>query len=177
MKASSWWKIALVLLGACAGEQESGDAETGSSSEGSSTAADASSSGEVEDSSSSSSSSSSAEDSSGAPACDPVVPGEFQQCVDASGNSTASCGGPTPSGGMPTCLLSFFIEGASTCIVTGCVDTCDCFAPPATGTAPVVCTTGIIADDTACVLDCNEGQQCPDGMVCGGNICVWEADE
>ena len=61
--------------------------------------------------------------------------------------------------------------------VAGCVDACDCFAPPTTGTAPVACMTGIVADDTACVLDCSEGQQCPDGMVCGGNICVWALDE
>jgi hypothetical protein len=178
VKAVPCWRIALALLGACGGEREPNDAETGSSGGDSSTTVDASSSGEPEESSSSSSSSSSGGDeSSEAPACDPMVPGEFQQCADASGNSTAFCGGPTAGGGVPSCLLSFFIEGASTCTISGCVDACDCFAPPATGTAPVACITGIVADDTACVLDCNDGQQCPDGMVCGGNICVWALDE
>ena len=117
-------------------------------------------------------------EATGAPECDPVVPGEFNPCWEpATGQTHArDCHwmGTSESVAYPGCLISATIADGNVCMLTGCEDRCDCFAQPATGTARVECMEGVIAEDTVCVLWCAEGQTCPDGMVCGFNVCFWE---
>ncbi|MFO7563102.1 MAG: hypothetical protein R6X02_10705 [Enhygromyxa sp.] len=60
-----------------------------------------------------------------------------------------------------------------------CDDVCDCWAPPATGDAPVACKALVAGDDDrTCVLDCSGGQACPSGMVCldALDICVFSVN-
>jgi hypothetical protein len=57
-----------------------------------------------------------------------------------------------------------------------CNAVCDCWAAPATGNAPVACVALVPGDpDQSCVLDCSNGETCPDGMECLDtlSICVW----
>jgi hypothetical protein len=58
-------------------------------------------------------------------------------------------------------------------MISDCVDVCDCFAPPATGTAVVVCADILAGGGMACALDCADGKTCPDGMTCLDNVCFW----
>ncbi len=110
------------------------------------------------------------------PGCDDVVPGEFARCLDAQGMSdTTLChwmGGGT-SLLPPNCITAALVEGGSVCSIPDCEDRCDCFAPPATGTATVECLENVVADHKTCVLYCGDGELCPDGMACSYNICVW----
>lgn len=152
------WVFAAVVAGGCARPDERSDdsASSGSSTSSTSAAAESTSEGGA-----------SSEDivSPGVDwDCDPVVPGEYLYCPE--GNS-AVCG---PVG---TCMEAFAVEGGRVCVVTGCTDRCDCFAPPDSGTATVECLEGVIANDTACVLRCGNGESCPDGMVCSVQACVW----
>jgi hypothetical protein len=102
--------------------------------------------------------------SSGVPwDCDPVVPGSYERCPE---NTAGVCVGGT-------CLEAFAVEGGRVCSLIGCVDRCDCYAPPATGTATVECMENVVADGTACILHCGNGEQCPDGMECSVQTCVW----
>jgi hypothetical protein len=142
------------------------DASTGSSSTGQTVATE---------SSSTSTGDASEGESSGTTACDPIVPGGFNECLNGTVPDATLCNwnGTSESVGYVGCLQTAYVEG-SVCMIQGCVDACDCFAPPATGTASVECLEGIIANDTACVLYCFDGQVCPDGMVCAGDICAWE---
>lgn len=119
------------------------------------------------DASSESSGSSSADTSAGVDwPCDAPVPGGYEACP---ASDPAACG-------PPAICLQAYIEGATVCTITGCVDRCDCFPPPASGTATVECMEGVVADDTACILHCGNGEQCPDGMVCSVQSCVWPPD-
>jgi hypothetical protein len=61
-------------------------------------------------------------------------------------------------------------------MITDCIDACDCFAPPPTGTAVVACDNVLEGGGSACYLDCTTGT-CPDGMECQSNICFWPAPE
>lgn len=130
--------------------------------------AEGSSSGEVADSSS----------SGGAPACEPPVVGEWNACMDRTGaidNTLCNWVGDPDGTGFLTCLSApaKALEGGNVCVIRGCRDTCDCFDPPATGTAPVVCAPILGDGETACGLDCSEGQTCPDGMECASGLCFW----
>jgi hypothetical protein len=169
---------ALVLFAAsfsaCAADaQDPADGSTSSSSdEGTST-----SEGEVgtvatDGVTASSSSDATSTDTSGVPGCSSGVAGTYASCADA---DAAVCGwmGTGESTGYPSCLQAALVEGGSVCSIIGCVDRCDCFAPPATGTATVECIEGVVADDTACVLYCGGGEVCPDGMQCSVQTCVW----
>lgn len=118
---------------------------------------------------------STADPSSGVPGCEQVVPGEWNRCWTGASYDGSLCNWTgDPAGPHASCLVAALVENGSVCAIEGCVDRCDCFAPPSTGTATVECMEGIIQDDTACVLYCGDGQTCPDGMVCGYQICVWE---
>lgn len=61
------------------------------------------------------------------------------------------------------------------CTQTSCQDVSECPPPPlASGTAPLVCrdVSGDMVGD--CILDCSDGQLCPEGMECfAGNLCAW----
>lgn len=109
-----------------------------------------------------------------APACDPIVQGEYNACLGGNPPTTVPCTWtPNPEGdGWITCITAALVHEGSVCSIAGCVDRCDCFPAPATGTATVECMDGIIEDATACVLFCGGGEICPDGMECSYNICV-----
>jgi hypothetical protein len=81
--------------------------------------------------------------------------------------------GTGKSVGMVSCLSAASEKGANTCIIRGCKDVCDCFAPPATGNAEVICDTIISGDELGCALSCANGETCPDGMECFDNLCFW----
>jgi hypothetical protein len=59
------------------------------------------------------------------------------------------------------------------CGIRDCVDVCDCFAPPATGTAVPVCAAILGSGKNGCALYCAGGQICPDGMECYSGYCYW----
>lgn len=83
------------------------------------------------------------------------------------------CGWTMGSGaGTPSCLGP--TSGVHhVCGIIDCVDDCDCYAPPATGTAPVLCNEVLANGGKACVLYCVNGQTCPDGMECVSGACYW----
>jgi hypothetical protein len=64
--------------------------------------------------------------------------------------------------------------GFRVCGILHCVDVCDCFAPPATGTAVPVCAPILGSGANGCALFCAGGQICPDGMKCQSGHCYWE---
>lgn len=115
-------------------------------------------------------------ETTGSIGCDPVVPGIWASCIDEMGdidNTLCMWMGTGESVGMVSCLSSSSEPDANTCFIRGCKDVCDCFAPPATGTAPVVCDTIVDGGEFGCALDCSDGQTCPDGMMCYDNLCFW----
>ncbi len=108
--------------------------------------------------------------------CDPIVPGEWVSCHDENGaidNTLCMWMGTGESVGMVSCLGASELKGANTCFIRGCVDTCDCFAPPDTGTAEVICGPIIEGGENGCGLDCSNDRICPDGMMCLGGLCFW----
>lgn len=107
-----------------------------------------------------------------APACDPVVPGEYNGCIGPESTSACNWLADSEATGWLGCITAAAVEGGSVCTITDCIDRCDCFAHPGTGTASVECMDGIIEGGTACVLFCGAGELCPDGMECSFNICV-----
>lgn len=129
-----------------------------------------SSSGEVADGSSGS--------SGGEPACEPPVVGEWNSCIDETGsvdNTLCNWIGNPDGTGFLTCINApaGVLDGGNFCSIRDCVDVCDCFDPPATGTAPVICSPILADGATACGLDCSGGQTCPDGMECASGLCFW----
>ncbi len=114
--------------------------------------------------------------SSGGNACNPVVPGTWNPCIDESGNvDNTQCMwmGTGESQGFIGCLTSSRMEGANVCMISDCIDVCDCFAPPSTGTAEVICEDILAGGGKACALSCADGQTCPDGMICSSGLCFW----
>jgi hypothetical protein len=108
--------------------------------------------------------------------CDPIIPGEWNSCVDADGNTDNTLCNWMGSGdatGFIGCLNSAGMDGANVCFISGCKDVCDCFAPPVTGTATVTCGEILADGGTGCALDCSGGLICPDGMICSENLCFW----
>ena len=108
--------------------------------------------------------------------CDPVVPGEWNSCHDEEGmvdNTLCNYVGSGEFTGTIGCLGSGETKGANVCFISGCVDTCDCFAPPTTGTAEVICGPILEGGGNGCGLDCSSGRMCPDGMECIGTLCFW----
>ena len=106
--------------------------------------------------------------------CDPVIPGEWNSCVGDMGqidNTLCNWMGVPDAVGFIGCLSSSSNEDANVCMITGCEDDCDCFAPPATGTAPVACADVLADGGFACVLTCDMGETCPDGMECIDGLC------
>lgn len=107
-------------------------------------------------------------------ACDPVIPGEWNACVDANGgidNTLCNWMGTGGAVGFIGCLNSGDMDGANVCFISDCVDACDCFAPPADGTAVVTCGPILEGGGNGCFLDCSAGQTCPAGMQCLGQAC------
>ena len=104
--------------------------------------------------------------------CEPP-PGLFADCV---AGGTEACEADT----LPICIS----DGSQTLGVCsrGCEDLCDCWAAPDSGTAPVVCRSIVAGDPSqSCVLECSNGETCPDGMVCNEltdslQICVFQTN-
>jgi len=108
--------------------------------------------------------------------CDPVIPGDWNSCHDAQGdvdNTLCNWMGTGGATGFIGCLTSSETKGANVCFISGCVDACDCFAPPTTGTAEVICGPILEGGENGCGLDCANGRSCPDGMECLGSLCFW----
>jgi hypothetical protein len=125
-----------------------------------------------------------------APEC--MVPADCldnNETCNAMGECESVCAGPgwgpddytycvTPLGGFDSAVIC---GEAMTCIVSGipieaavcgrsCTEVCDCPAPPMTGTATVTCGA-LLGDGTnECYLSCQNGETCPDDMVCRGNF-------
>ncbi len=108
--------------------------------------------------------------------CDPIIPGEWNSCHDEQGqtdNTLCNWMGTGGATGFIGCLNSAMMDGSNVCFISGCVDTCDCFAPPTTGTAEVICAEILADGGMGCALDCSGGKTCPDGMVCQNDTCFW----
>ena len=90
-------------------------------------------------------------------------PGDLSGCEwqESGANGQLLCLAPT-SGGL------------SVCGIRDCVDVCDCFAPPATGTSVPVCAAILGSGANGCALYCAGGQICPDGMQCQSGYCYWQ---
>ncbi|HGG57961.1 MAG TPA: hypothetical protein ENK31_09220 [Nannocystis exedens] len=63
--------------------------------------------------------------------------------------------------------------GGSVCSIRACETQCDCFAPPTSGTAPVVCAPILSGGVKGCALNCSGSVTCPDGMQCLSGYCYW----
>ncbi len=184
----------LLLFGACDDDGDDGETTVGATSGASSTTdestttqratttgdptgAESTTSGEPGSSSGSAAETSSGGGSSstGNPnACDPQVPGEWNACIDKSGdpdNTLCNWMGLSGPSGFIGCLTSSQTEGANVCMISGCEDACDCFATPETGNAVVECAEVLEGGGRACVLNCSNGEACPDGMSCEGGLC------
>jgi hypothetical protein len=109
-----------------------------------------------------------------APGCDPPVVGNYYDCTPEVGkvdNKLCMWIGSGQSVGYVSCLNA---SDSVTCTIIDCVDDCDCFDQPPTGTAISTCRPDTTAEgESACVLDCSAGKVCPDGMVCSDDICFW----
>ncbi len=185
---------ALMILGACDGDSDDSGTSGGSSgaasssttdpstsggsstSDGTTTSASSTSAGDTSSGGADTSSSGGAEESStGNPnACEPVIPGEWNSCVDENGgtdNTLCNWMGTGGAVGFIGCLTSSTTKGANVCMISDCEDACDCFAPPATGDAVVECAEVLEGGGRACVLNCSNGESCPDGMSCEGGLC------
>lgn len=57
-------------------------------------------------------------------------------------------------------------QGETAACAVECVSDDQC--PELEGDAPAFCFNG-----ESCVLLCNQGQECPPGMECGGSLCGW----
>lgn len=194
MKRLALGCAALLFLGACDSDDGDGETTLGATTAGSSTTdnattsegatttgdptgAESSTSG-AEGSSSSGGvaegSSSGGSESTGNPnACDPPVVGEYNACLDENGNPMpVMCNymGTGKSVGQVGCLTGP-TEGANACMIQNCVDDCDCFNAPPTGNAPSVCREVLAGGGMACILACDGGETCPDGMTCDNGIC------
>jgi len=106
--------------------------------------------------------------------CEVNAIGEWNACkkgplID---NSKCNWEADGMSAGEITCT-SPSSGGGNVCSIEQCEDECDCFAPPATGTATVICAPVLADNVRGCVLDCGNGQTCPDEMVCISGYCYW----
>jgi hypothetical protein len=131
------------------------------------------------------------------PACTgPESCGSNQECVE--GRCVQACGGTWGEGSYGYCLTEYgdFDTAAicgdghlcvywgspieqTACALQGCASACDCPPPPGTGTAVVTCSDITDPDELAdCYLSCQNGETCPDDMVCTINgVCVTAAPE
>jgi len=99
--------------------------------------------------------------------------GAYNSCEDNGLTNNKLCGW-TDDGG-PTNITCLGPSGGTfnVCGLSECVDDCDCFAPPTTGTAIAGCRQAFADGGKACLLYCANGQICPDGMECFSGTCYW----
>lgn len=158
--------ILLLLLAACPGKSDE------------STTQGTSSTGETDASSGSTSTGEPTTGSTGAQTtmvdeCTDRPAGDWNACVKNGLTDNSLCG-HEPGGGEGTVACLKPTSGSfSVCGIRDCVDDCDCFAPPTTGTAPALCRQVFGGGGKGCVLYCVNGQICPDGMECASGTCYW----
>lgn len=105
--------------------------------------------------------------------CDGRPGGEWNACKKDGNTENSLCHWVMGAGeGSVSCLVPAS-GGYNACGINLCADDCDCFAPPATGTAIVKCKEVFADGGKACVLYCLNGQICPDGMECVSGTCYW----
>lgn len=91
-------------------------------------------------------------------ACGEPLAGGWGDCIN---GNTQVCGNEEAS-----CLANSTTDPAwGTCILP-CEDRCDCWAAADGASAEPACAPVLAGGETACVLDCSDGQTCPDGMNC-----------
>ncbi|MDC0666970.1 hypothetical protein [Nannocystis radixulma] len=106
--------------------------------------------------------------------CDSHAIGDWGKCQNGNQIDNTACGWQeSGAAGMLLCLAPTS-GGLNVCGIRDCVDVCDCFAPPTTGTAVPVCAPILGSGANGCALYCAGGQICPDGMVCQTGYCYWE---
>ncbi len=99
--------------------------------------------------------------------------GAYNSCLNNGLTDNKLCGWTSDGGPATVTCLSPQSGNFNVCGLRDCVDDCDCFAPPTTGTAIAGCRAIFGDGGKACVLYCLNGQVCPDGMECSGGTCYW----
>jgi hypothetical protein len=99
--------------------------------------------------------------------------GDWNACFQDGTIMNSLCGWTMGDGAGSVTCLSPASGGFNSCGIRDCVDDCDCFAPPATGTAIPFCLDIFVDGGKGCVLYCVNGQICPDGMECVSGTCYW----
>ncbi len=137
-----------------------------------------SSTGVVSSSSSSSSTGTTGEPTTGSQTtvddgCPGHPSGDWAACQHGSMTDNTLCGWTAGAGNGKITCLSPSSGAFNVCGIRDCIDDCDCFAAPLTGTAIPSCEVVFGGGGTACVLYCVNGQQCPDGMECASGYCYW----
>jgi hypothetical protein len=105
--------------------------------------------------------------------CSSYAAGGWNQCQMGNVVNNKLCGGEEGSGAGTVLCLSPTSAPLNVCGIRDCVDVCDCFAPPSTGTAVPVCAPLFSGGGKGCALFCAGGQTCPDGMMCQSGYCYW----
>jgi len=106
--------------------------------------------------------------------CDSHAIGDWAKCQTGNLIDNTACGWQeSGAAGMLLCLAPTS-GGLNVCGIRDCVDVCDCFAPPTTGTAVPICAPILGSGANGCALYCAGGQICPDGMMCQSGHCYWE---
>lgn len=99
--------------------------------------------------------------------------GAYNSCEKNGFTDNKLCGWTNDGGPQGITCLTPQSGGFNICALTDCVDDCDCFTHPTTGTAIAGCREVFGGGGKACVLYCLNGQVCPDGMGCSGGLCYW----
>lgn len=106
--------------------------------------------------------------------CENNAIGEWNACKKGplTDNSKCNWTDNDMTAGEITCV-SPSSGGGNVCSIKACENECDCFAPPTSGTAPVVCAPILSGGVKGCVLNCSGSVTCPDGMECLSGYCYW----
>lgn len=165
IRVRSFSLVSLLALGAC--PSESNDDTGGTTA---TTTANASSSSTTAEPTSSSTT---AGTTTAADACPDRPSGAYNACETNGLTDNKLCGWTSDGGPQSITCLAPQSGGFNICGLRDCVDDCDCFAPPTTGTAIPGCQAIFGDGGKACVLYCLNGQICPDGMECASGYCYW----
>lgn len=112
-------------------------------------------------------------EATGSDVCASRPDGGWNDCAPDGPTNNGLCNHVANGGaGVVTCLSPASGDG-NVCGIRDCVDDCDCWAPPTTGTAIATCTVVFGGGGKGCVLYCLNGQICPDGMECLSGTCYW----
>lgn len=105
--------------------------------------------------------------------CSGYAAGGWNQCQVGNVSNNSKCEWVEGSGEGVALCLNPTSGSFNVCGIRDCVDVCDCFAPPTTGTAVPVCSPILGGGANGCALYCAGGQICPDGMTCHSGHCYW----